>query len=685
MDAKTTSFYKKLAAVSTLALAAQFNVQAAETASETTTASAVTVSTETGAVTINWGDFVLLSRKGYFSAAEIHREHVTGYHKNEDGKTAKTEARVILSPDAIHDALKDNIIDISFPAAPQPKTEEAAPPEKAAPPTVLGTLGAIAGKAWDLTSKVIESPLGFLLVIGGLIVWSTKYMIKKQMGNRTGSIKKSLTPVDPENNKTRFKDVAGADDAKYEVQEVVDFLKNAEKFEKLGAKSPRGILLSGPPGTGKTLLARAVAGEAGVPFYSISGSEFVEVFVGTGAARVRALFDAAKSPQIKKRTLTDKLLFRKQKVEKAAAIIFIDEIDAIGKQRGNGQGGGGNDEREQTLNQILTEMDGFTKDHNIIVLGATNRPELLDKALMRPGRFTRQVTVGLADVKGRSEILKVHTQDKPLSPDLKLTEVARATPSFSGADLANIVNEAAIFCARRNGDKISKVDFREAIDKVVMGLAGKVSTDPEQKALTAYHEAGHVLAMLHEPAAPPLHKVTIVPRGNSGGHAAWLPREEGLQGTVGQMEAHIRIAVAGRVAERLIFGDDKVTGGASADIQSATRTAARMITELGMSKELGMVHYGRTAYGTLDADPETAKTINRLIKDKIDNAEQFMTQVLTRNIDQLHILAHELMEKETLDASEVKALVQMQKIDDPHLAAPGFNHGTGIRHEKLAR
>ncbi len=481
-----------------------------------------------------------------------------------------------------------------------------------------------------------------LLVIGGFIF----FMMRQAQGtnNQAMSFGKSRARMFL-GNKTvvTFNDVAGVDEAKTELQEVVEFLKYPEKFNSLGARIPRGVLLVGPPGTGKTLMARAVAGEAGVPFFSISGSEFVEMFVGVGASRVRDLFDQAK--------------------RNSPCIVFVDEIDAVGRQRGAGLGGS-HDEREQTLNQILVEMDGFDTNTNVIVVAATNRPDVLDPALLRPGRFDRQVILDRPDMKGRTEILKVHTKGKPLDKGVEVEGVARQSPGFSGADLANLVNEAAILAARRNKKVIGMSEFQEALERIVAGPERKsrIISDAE-KAIIAYHEGGHAVVQRILPKCDPVAKVTIISRGMALGYTMALPTEDRYLQSKTEFEDKIAGLLGGNVAERLIFGD--TTTGASNDIEKATDLARRMVTEFGMSDKLGplsfgkrdeMVFLGRSMGEQRDYSEEVAQTIDEEVRAIIDKAYERATEVLTTHRDKLTALAEKLVAEETVDAEGFEAL-----------------------------
>ncbi len=459
---------------------------------------------------------------------------------------------------------------------------------------------------------------------------------------------KARVQMEPQTQVT-FGDVAGIEQAKLELSEVVDFLKNADRFTAVGAKIPKGVLLVGPPGTGKTLLAKAVAGEAGVPFFSISGSEFVEMFVGVGASRVRDLFEQAKA--------------------NAPCIVFIDEIDAVGRQRGAGLGGG-NDEREQTLNQLLTEMDGFEGNNGIIIIAATNRPDVLDSALLRPGRFDRQVVVDRPDYNGRSEILRVHARGKTLAKDVDLDKIARRTPGFTGADLSNLLNEAAILAARRNLTEISMDEVNDAIDRVLAGPEKKDRVMSEKrKTLVAYHEAGHALVGALMPDYDPVQKISIIPRGRAGGLTWFMPSEERMDSGLfsrSYLQNQMAVALGGRVAEEIIFGEEEVTTGASNDLQQVTRVARQMITRYGMSDRLGPValgrqqgniFLGRDIMSERDFSEETASTIDGEVRKLVDEAYKRAKQVLVENRHVLNQLADLLIDKETVDADELQELL----------------------------
>jgi cell division protease FtsH len=451
--------------------------------------------------------------------------------------------------------------------------------------------------------------------------------------------------------KVTFKDVAGVDEAKEELEEVVEYLRNPLKFQRLGGKIPKGVLLVGPPGTGKTLIARAVAGEAKVPFFTISGSDFVEMFVGVGASRVRDMFEQGK--------------------KNAPRIIFVDEIDAVGRHRGAGLGGG-NDEREQTLNQLLVEMDGFETNEGVILIAATNRPDVLDPALLRPGRFDRQVVVPNPDIVGREKILKVHMKKVPLSPDVNARTIARGTPGFSGADLANIVNEAALLAARKDKKNVSMEEFEQAKDKVMMGSERRsmVMTE-EEKAMTAYHEAGHALVMLNAKGHEPLHKVTIIPRGRALGVTMWLPERDKLAHTYSELNAQLASLFGGRIAEELIYGKENITTGAGNDIQQATNLAKRMVKEFGFSEKLGPLRYennqeevflGHSVAQQTNMSDETAMLIDTEVRGLVKKGESKAKEIITSKIKHLHIIAKGLLEFETLTASEIKDLLKGKKI-----------------------
>ncbi len=492
----------------------------------------------------------------------------------------------------------------------------------------------------------------FILLIA---IWIF-FMRQMQGGGGRGAMsfgKSKAKLMSEDQVKVTFGDVAGADEAKEEVVELVDFLKDPGKFQRLGGTIPRGVLMVGPPGTGKTLLAKAVAGEAKVPFFSISGSDFVEMFVGVGASRVRDMFEQAK--------------------KQAPCIIFIDEIDAVGRTRGSGMGGG-HDEREQTLNQLLVEMDGFEGNEGVIVVAATNRADVLDKALLRPGRFDRQVVVGLPDVRGREQILKVHLRKVPAAKDVEPSLIARGTPGFSGADLANLVNEAALFAARSNKPDVNMADLERAKDKIIMGAERKsmVMSEAEKK-LTAYHEAGHAIVGRLVPEHDPVYKVSIIPRGRALGITMFLPDQDRYSYSKRKLESNISSLFGGRIAEELIFGDEAVTTGASNDIERATELARNMVTKWGMSEKLGTLYYseddgdpfmGRQASGGHFSD-ETKEVIDVEIKDVIDRNYQRCHQILVDNMDILHAMAEALKKYETIDAGQIDDLMERRPVREP--------------------
>ena len=488
-----------------------------------------------------------------------------------------------------------------------------------------------------------------LLLIG---VWVFFMRQMQSGGGRAMGFGKSRARMLTEKQgRVTFDDVAGIDEAKGELQEIVEFLKDPQKFQRLGGKIPKGVLLVGPPGTGKTLLARAIAGEANVPFFTISGSDFVEMFVGVGASRVRDMFEQGK--------------------KNAPCIIFIDEIDAVGRHRGAGLGGG-NDEREQTLNQMLVEMDGFESNEGVILIAATNRPDVLDPALLRPGRFDRQVVVPNPDVNGREKILRVHMRKVPLASDVDPKVIARGTPGFSGADLANLVNEAALLAARMGKRVVAMAEFEAAKDKVMMGTERRSLVMSEaEKRMTAYHEAGHALCAMHEPECDPVHKATIIPRGRALGLVMSLPEGDRYSKSKSKLISELTMAMGGRAAEEIIFGPDKVSNGAAGDIKMATDQARRMITEWGMSDKLGMIAYGDNSQEVFlghsvtqnkNVSEATAREIDREIKDIIDRAYAKARRLLTENIEELHRLARGLLEHETLSGDEIRTVLRGEPV-----------------------
>ncbi len=562
---------------------------------------------------ISFSDFMAATESGNVSEVNISGNNVTGFLN--DGRAFNTYAPNY--PNLV-DKLNERGVKIT-----------AEPSERSMHPLL----------------SVLLSWFPMLLLIG---VW---IFFMRQMqgggGKAMGFGKSKAKLLNEAVGKVTFDDVAGIDEAKQELEEVVEFLKDPQKFSRLGGKIPRGALLVGPPGTGKTLLARAIAGEANVPFFSISGSDFVEMFVGVGASRVRDMFDQGK--------------------KNAPCIVFIDEIDAVGRHRGAGLGGG-NDEREQTLNQLLVEMDGFEANAGVIIIAATNRPDVLDPALLRPGRFDRQITVTNPDVMGRDKILKVHIKKIKVSPKFDSKIIARGTPGFSGADLANLVNEAALLAARKNKRMVTLEDFESAKDKVMMGAEKRsmVMSDDEKK-LTAYHEAGHAVATLHSPASDPIHKATIIPRGRALGMVMRLPEKDQLSMRKDQMKAHLLIATGGRIAEEMIFGKDKITNGAASDIQMVTNLAKKMITEWGMSEKLGRLRYnndseevflGHSVAQSKNVSDSTAKLIDDEVRFLAEEAEKNCKKILQDNLEELHIVAKGLLEYETLSGDEIKDLIK---------------------------
>jgi len=515
----------------------------------------------------------------------------------------------------------------------------------------------------DFTGRQSEEPnmllwilvqsLPFILILG-IAFFALRQVQKGGGGGAMGFGKSKAKMLTERQGRVTFADVAGIDEAREELEEIVEFLKDPTRFSKLGGQIPKGALLVGSPGTGKTLLARAIAGEAGVPFFTISGSDFVEMFVGVGASRVRDMFEQAK--------------------KNSPCILFIDEIDAVGRSRGHGLGNS-NDEREQTLNQLLVEMDGFEANEGIIIIAATNRPDVLDPALLRPGRFDRQVVVPVPDIEGREKILGVHMNKVPLAPDVNPRTIARGTPGFSGADLANLVNEAALLAARRNKRLVAMQEFEDAKDKVMMGAERRsmVMTDEEKK-MTAYHEAGHALVSLNEPASDPIHKATIIPRGRALGMVMRLPERDSYSYHRDKMHANLAVAMGGRVAEDIIFGHDKVSSGASGDIQYATDLARNMVTKWGMSEKLGPLQYEESQEGYLGmgqtartmGGAETNKLIDAEIKRLVEQGLARAQEILTDQEDKLHLLAQSLLEYETLTGEEIDRLIKDGAIDRPN-------------------
>ena len=574
--------------------------------------------TQQEARTMRYSDFVEAVEDNQISRVLISPDRGTAQVVENDGR----RAQVNLAPDKeLLGLLTQHNVDI------------AVQPTRQAP-------------AWQQAAGSLIFPL---LLLGGLF-----FLFRRAQGGGGGNPamqfgkSKARVQMEPSTQVT-FTDVAGIEGAKLELTEVVDFLKNPDRFTAVGAKIPKGVLLVGPPGTGKTLLAKAVAGEAGVPFFSISGSEFVEMFVGVGASRVRDLFEQAK--------------------KNAPCIVFIDEIDAVGRQRGAGLGGG-NDEREQTLNQLLTEMDGFEGNTGIIIVAATNRPDVLDAALMRPGRFDRQVTVDRPDYAGRLQILNVHARGKTLSKDVDLDKVARRTPGYTGADLANLLNEAAILAARRELTEVSNDEISDAIERVMAGPEKKDRVMSERrKRLVAYHEAGHALVGALMPDYDPVQKISIIPRGNAGGLTFFTPSEERMESGLysrAYLQNQMAVALGGRVAEEIVYGEDEVTTGASNDLQQVASTARQMITRFGMSDTIGPVALGRAQGGMFlgrdiaaerDFSEDTAATIDKEVSDLVDVAYKRATKVLVDNRAVLDELAEMLVEQETVDAEELQELL----------------------------
>ncbi len=564
---------------------------------------------------MNYSDFVEAVQNGEVAQATVDGEKVT--FRGTDGNDYTT---IVPQGTEVTERLLENGVDVS-----------ARPQEQSGFTTLLMTF------------------LPFLLLIG---VW-IYFMNRMQGGGRGGAMgfgKSKAKLLTEKHGRVTFDDVAGIDEAKDDLEEIVEFLRNPQKFSRLGGKIPKGALLVGPPGTGKTLLARAVAGEAGVPFFTISGSDFVEMFVGVGASRVRDMFEQAK--------------------KNAPCIVFIDEIDAVGRSRGVGYGGG-NDEREQTLNQLLVEMDGFEANEGIIIVAATNRPDVLDPALLRPGRFDRQVQVPNPDIKGREKIIGVHARKVPLGPDVDLRIIARGTPGFSGADLANLVNEAALMAARVGRRFVTMEDFENAKDKVMMGAERRsmVMTEDEKK-LTAYHEAGHAIVGMHVPQHDPIHKATIIPRGRALGLVMSLPERDQLSVTYTKYKSKIAMAMGGKVAEELIFGKENITSGAASDIQQVSKIARAMVTQFGFSDELGNVDYANEqdsflgAYqGQTNISPETQEKIDAEVRKIVDEGYERAKAILTEHADEHHRLAQALLEYETLTGPEITKVINGETLN----------------------
>ena len=569
---------------------------------------------------ISYGNFLQMVDDGKVAKVEITNNKIAVLAKDSDNKVIYVTGRV-EDPDLVNRLMKSKV-----------EFSQVIPKENS--PLVNFFMN------WVL-------PIMIFFALGQLFM---RYMGSKLGGGNAMSFGKSNAKVYVEAQTGKsFADVAGQDEAKEALMELVDFLHNPAKYQAIGANMPKGALLVGPPGTGKTLLAKAVAGEAKVPFFSISGSDFVEMFVGVGASRVRDLFEQAK--------------------KSAPCIVFIDEIDAVGRQRGAGLGGG-HDEREQTLNQLLVEMDGFGANEGIIMIAATNRPDILDPALLRPGRFDRQIVVDRPDIKGRQEILKVHVKGKPISPEVELGVIARRTPGFTGADLSNLVNEAALMAARKNKNKIDMPEMEEAAERVIMGpeRRSRVISDKEKR-LTAYHEGGHTLVGMLLDNTDPVHKVTIIPRGRAGGYTLSLPKEDRYYATRSEMLDELKVLLGGRVAEALVLKE--ISSGASNDLQRATSLARQMICEYGMSPELGpmtfghrqdQVFLGRDIGRDKDYSEEVAAKIDKEIRKFIDEAYQKTESLLNENMDKLHLIADALIERETLEGEEIDQLMKYGKI-----------------------
>ena len=590
-----------------------------------------------GGASVRYSDFRAKVAEGSVAEVQIGTDRIVGTYKN--GDTFSTVP--IPNDDSLPKLLQDNGVKYAGKEAEQ----------------------------GSLLVYILAQTLPFLLILG-IAFFALKQVQKGGGGGAMGFGKSKAKLLTERQGRVTFDDVAGIDEAREELQEIVEFLRDPGRFAKLGGKIPKGALLVGSPGTGKTLLARAIAGEAGVPFFTISGSDFVEMFVGVGASRVRDMFDQAK--------------------KNAPCIVFIDEIDAVGRHRGHGLGNS-NDEREQTLNQLLVEMDGFEANEGIIIIAATNRPDVLDPALLRPGRFDRQVVVPIPDIEGREKILAVHMKKVPLAPDVDSRTIARGTPGFSGADLANLVNEAALLAARRNKRLVAMREFEDAKDKVMMGAERRsmVMTEDEKR-MTAYHEAGHAIVSINEPASDPIHKATIIPRGRALGMVMRLPERDNYSYHRDKMHANLSVSMGGRVAEELIFGHDKVSSGASSDIQYATGLARNMVTRWGMSDKLGPLQYedqqeGYLGYGgtsRLFSSDETNKLIDSEIRGLVDGAHARATEILKQEEEKLHLLAKALLEYETLSGEEIKELLETGKLDRPDApvgpAVPVPSRGSSI-------
>jgi len=572
---------------------------------------------------LSYSDFMAESKNGRVEEVVIKGEILYGTHVGQSGKFS------------VHIPPNENVVDRLTDTSVRIKAEEPDPP--------VVSIGYL---------LINFAPV---LLLIGFWLFVMRQMGGKGGGGAMGFGKSRAKMLSEDQTKVTFDDVAGIEEAKQDLEEVVDFLKDPQKFQRLGGRIPKGALLVGEPGTGKTLIAKAVAGEAEVPFFSISGSDFVEMFVGVGASRVRDMFEQGR--------------------KNAPCIIFIDEIDAVGRHRGAGYGGG-NDEREQTLNQMLVEMDGFDATEGVIILAATNRPDVLDPALLRPGRFDRQINVPLPDVKGREMILEVHMRKVPLANNVDPSILARGTPGFSGADLANLVNEAALLAARRNKRVIGMDDLEDAKDKVMMGAERKsMAMSEEEKKLTAYHEAGHALVTLNEPESDPIHKATIVPRGRALGMVMRLPEGDRYSYSLAKMKANLSVGMGGRVAEEVIFGEEFITNGASGDIQQVSAMARAMVTQWGLSDEIGMIDYSDdpASYKERRISSETSAAIETEVRRFIDDGYNKAKKIITDNIDHLHIIAKALLEYELLSGDEIKALLRGEAIirDDPQAQIEG--------------
>ena len=592
---------------------------------------------------INYSEFLTEVKRGAVERVEIDGKRITG-------RMGGGEQFVTFSPETDNSALVGDLLEQGV--------------------TIIGT----EPEQRSLLMQIFISWFPFLLLIG---VWI--FFMRQMQGGGAGrgamSFGKSRARLMQEDQvKVGFSDVAGCEEAKEEVKELVDFLRDPGKFQRLGGKIPRGVLMVGPPGTGKTLLARAIAGEAKVPFFTISGSDFVEMFVGVGASRVRDMFEQAK--------------------KHAPCIIFIDELDAVGRQRGAGMGGG-HDEREQTLNQLLVEMDGFEGNEGVIVIAATNRPDVLDRALLRPGRFDRQVMVGLPDVRGREQILKVHTRKVPVADDVDVAVLARGTPGFSGADLANLVNEASLMAARANRRLVDMECFEKAKDKIMMGAERRsMVMSEDEKRLTAYHEAGHAIVGLNVPDHDPLYKISIMPRGRALGVTQFLPEEDRYSYSKRRLESQLSSLFGGRLAEEIIFGPEAVTTGASNDIERATEIARNMVTKWGLSEKLGPLMYEEeensfTGYGMpgkgAHMSDDTAHAIDEEIRAVIDRNYERAKQILENNLDKLHKMAEALMKYETIDREQIDAIMAGREpgpprdwVNDDDSTPPGEGAPAGV-------